>query len=103
MPEGRRPRGLTPCPRSGAAAKSARLRRRRNGPEELPHVRGQGQWPGGPTPHPRSGAAAERTYLTPKARGRGREEQPHLQGAVAEQGQEGLEELFHVQGQKGRR
>ena len=103
MPEGRRPRGVTPRPRSGAAAESARLRRRRNGQEELPHDRGQGQWPGGPTPRPRSGAAAERTYLTPKARGRGREEQPHLQGAVAARGQEGLEELFHVQGQKGRR
>ena len=36
MPEGRRPRGVTPHPRSGAAAKSARLKRRRNGREELP-------------------------------------------------------------------
>ena len=25
IPEGRRPRGVTPCPRSGAAAESARL------------------------------------------------------------------------------
>ena len=40
---------------------------------------------------------------TPEARGSGQEEQPHLQGAVAAQVQEGLEELFHVQGQKGRR
>ena len=42
MPEGRRPRGVTPHPRSGAAAKSARLRQRRNGREELPksEVRG---------------------------------------------------------------
>ena len=40
MPEGRRPRGVTPRPRSGAAAKSTRLRWRRNGPEELPHVQG---------------------------------------------------------------
>ena len=39
----------------------------------------------------------------PEARGSGWEEQPHLQGAVAEWAQEGLEELFHVQGQKGRR
>ena len=37
----------------------------------------------------------------PKARGWGWEEQPHLQGVVAEQVQEGLEEVFHVQGQKG--
>ena len=31
MPEGRRPRGVTPCPKSGAAAESARLQLRRNG------------------------------------------------------------------------
>ena len=45
MPEGRRPRGVTPHPRSGAAAKSARLRQRRNGREELPksEVRGGGR------------------------------------------------------------
>ena len=30
------------------------------------------------------------------------EEQPHLQGLVAVRAQEGLEELFHIQGQKGR-
>ena len=40
--------------------------------------------------------------MTPEARGGGREEQSHLQGAVAERPQEGLEELFHIQGQKGR-
>ena len=39
----------------------------------------------------------------PKARGGGQEEQPHVQGAVAARAQEGLEELFHVQGQKGQR
>ena len=38
----------------------------------------------------------------PEARGRGREEKPHLQEVVAARLQEGLEELFHVQGQKGR-
>ena len=48
-----------------------------------------------------SAPVAGRTYPTPKARDRGREGQPHLQGAVAAQVQEGLEELFHVQGQKG--
>ena len=57
--------------------------------------------PRGGTPRPRSGAAAGRSYPTPEARGGGREKQPHLQGTVAAQGQEGLEELFHVQGQKG--
>ena len=56
MPEGRWPRGLTPRPRSGAAAESARLRRCRNGPEQLP---------------------------ISKVRGGGREELPHVQGAVA--------------------
>ena len=47
--------------------------------------------------------AAERSYLTSEVRGCGREELPHLQGAAAARAQEGLEELFHVQGQKGRR
>ena len=42
MPEGRRPRGVTPRPRSGAAAESTRLRRRRNRREALPRVGGQG-------------------------------------------------------------
>ena len=34
-------------------------------------------------------------------RGGGREDQPHVQGAVAAQVQEGLEELLHIQGQEG--
>ena len=63
----------------------------------------EGREPRGVTPRPRSGASAERSYPTPEARGGGREEQPHLQGVVAAQVQEGLEELFHIQGQKGRR
>ena len=46
---------------------------------------------------------AERSYPTSEARDGGWEEQPHVQGAVAVQAQEGLEELFHVQGQEGRR
>ena len=37
-----------------------------------------------------------------EVRGSSQEEQPHLQGAVAVRAQEGLEELFHIQGQKGR-
>ena len=37
----------------------------------------------------------------PEARGGGREEQPHVRGAVAAQAQEGLEELSHVEGQEG--
>ena len=39
----------------------------------------------------------------PEAKGCGLEEQPHLQGVVTVRAQEGLEELFHVQGQKGQR
>ena len=89
----------TPCPRGG-------------GQEALPHVRGQGQWPRvqavmaqeqprGATPRPRPGEAARRTYPMPEARGRGRGEEPHLQGAVAARAQEGLEVLFQVQDQKG--
>ena len=45
--------------------------------------------PRGATPCPRPGAAAGRSNPTSK-------------GAVAALVQEGLEELFHVQGQKGR-
>ena len=36
-----------------------------------------------------------------EARGGSQEDLPHLQGVVAEQAQEGLEELFHVPGQMG--
>ena len=57
MPEGQRPRGITPRPRSGAEAESTRLRRgagtaersypaskvRGGSQEELSHVRGQGR------------------------------------------------------------
>ena len=82
-------RGVTPHPRSGAATR-------------------------GVTPHPRSGAVAESARLRPhrksreelpksEVRGGSREDQPHVQGAVAAQAQEGLEELSHVEGQKGRR
>ena len=39
----------------------------------------------------------------PEARDGGWEEQPHVQGAVAAWAQEGLEELFHIQGQEGQR
>ena len=72
------PRGPTPRPRSGAAAKSAWLRRCRKSREELPHVRD-------------SGAVAESARLrrcrksqeelpTSEVRGSGREEPPHIQG-----------------------
>ena len=68
----------------------------------------------GVTPHPRSGADAERSYPASEARGGGweeqrhteardggQEEQPHVQGVVAAQAQEGLEELSHIEGQEG--
>ena len=98
MPQGWRPRGVTPRLRSRAAAESARLQWRRNGKEELLKsevrgggreellhvqvrggVRGQGQGPGGaiphqrgpggPTPHPRPWAAAGRANPTPRSDG----------------------------------
>ena len=75
-------------------------RRTKCGREELPRIRGQGQKPGGS--HARR-AAAKRNYPMSEARGSGREEQPHVQGAVAARAQEGLEELSHVEGQEGRR
>ena len=47
------------------------------------------------------GAVAKRTYVS-EVRGGGREELPHVQGAVAAWVQESLEELLHVQGQEWR-
>ena len=46
-------------------------------------------------------AAAKRSYPMSEVRGSGRKELPHVQGAVAAQVQEGLEELFHIQGREG--
>ena len=73
----------------------------KHGREELPHVRGQGAAQRS-YPRLRPGEAAGRSYLTTEVRGGSREEQPHIQGAMAEWAQEGREELFHVQGQEGR-
>ena len=45
----------------------------------------------------------KRVYIyipKPEVRGGGQEEQPHIQGVVAALAQEGLEELFYVQGQE---
>ena len=50
-----------------------------------------------------SAGAAGKSYPMPEARGGGREKQPHVEGAVTARAQEGLEELFQVQGQEGRR
>ena len=86
MAEVRGEAGRTPCPKGGSQ-------------EELPYIRGQGQRPR--VPGCDGTGMAERSYPTSEARGGGREEQPHVQGAVAARAQEGLEELFHVQGQEG--
>ena len=69
------PRGATPHPTSGVATESARMRWRRSGQEELPHVRGQGPQPRQATP---------------------------VGAVVAAQAPEGREELLHIQGQEGR-
>ena len=62
---------------------------------------GRRSYPMPPRPRPR--AAAGRSNPTPEIRGGGQEDQPHVQGAVAAWAQDGLEELFHVQGQEGQR
>ena len=51
----------------------------------------------------RLGAEAEGRYPASKARGGGREEGTQVQGAVAARALEGLEDLFHSQGQEGQR
>ena len=53
--------------------------------------------PRGATLHLRSGVVAGRRYPPPEARSGGREEQPHVQGAVASRAQEGREELLYIQ------
>ena len=73
MSEGRQQRGVTTCPRSGQR-------------QRVPGCDGTGM--------------AERSYPTSEVRGSGREEQPQVQRVVAVRAQEGLEELFHVQGQE---
>ena len=41
------------------------------------------------------------SYPVSEVRGGGREDQPHIQGAVAERAQEGLEELSYIESQEG--
>lgn len=52
-------------------------------------------------PRPRPGAAARRRNPMPEARGSSREDQPHVQGAVAAWAQAGLEELSMLKVRKG--
>ena len=68
------------------------------GQEELPKVRGQGQKLGGPHAQ---GVAAKKSYPTSEARGGGREELPHIKGALDVWVQEGLKGLFHVKIRRG--
>ena len=64
-------------------------------------VQGQEWQPGRATPCPRSGVAAGRSYPTSKVRGGSREELLRVQGALAAQAREGLDELSHVESQEG--
>ena len=50
---------------------------------------------------PEARAATGSSNPTPQARGCGQEGQPHVQGVVAVQAQEGLEEPSHIDGQEG--
>ena len=58
--------------------------------------------PRGAIPRSMSGGAMVRSYPTSEARGGSQEKQPHVQGVVTAYEQEGLEELFHIQGLEGR-
>ena len=105
MPEGRRPRGVNRRLTSGREAESARLRRHRNGREELPLFGGQGPaarrspatevrggderrypasevrvWEERATSLLRSGGAADLCFPTSEVRWGGREELPRVRG-----------------------
>ena len=119
---------------SQAAAASALSMAERSYP--MSEVKGSGlecqaamaqEWPRGATPHPRPEAVpershptsevrggGERSHLAPKARGSGREEQPHARGqgwrpggatpcprSSGCAGAGGLEEPSHAEGQEG--
>ena len=97
MPDWWRPRGITPLPRSGAEAGRTPCLKG-SGQEELPYVQSQGQQLR--LPGCDGTGMAERSHPATEVRGSGREEPPHIQGAVAAQAQEGLEELSHVEDQE---
>ena len=83
MPEGQQPRGVTLRPTSGAATSEVRGIGQVSYPES--EAKGRG-WEQPPTPEARSGSW---------------EEQPHVQGAIAAQSQESVNELSHIEGQEG--
>ena len=87
--QGQKP-GRPHAPRAGAKRSYPTSKFRGGGREEIPHA-----------PSPRPGVGSGRSYPMPKARDGGWEDQPHVQGAVAAWGQEGLEELSHLEGQEG--
>ena len=125
LPRCRNARGATPRQRSGRGGAAERRdpasEVRGSGQEKLPHApnaRGQGWRMGGATHAQDQGRRGEELPASevrgdgredlphapkPEAKGSGREEQLHVQGAVAAWAQEGLEELSHVEGQEGRR
>ena len=70
------------CDGAGMAERSYHESEVRSGGQELQAAPEQEQLRG-VTPRLNSGAEAGRSYPPPKARGGGREEQPHIQGAVA--------------------
>ena len=87
--------GRTPCPKGGAQEElpdaGGQGQRPRvpgcDGREELPPIQGRGRGAAErsyPTPpHQGPGAAARRSNPMPEARGGGREDQHHVQGAMA--------------------
>ena len=92
--QGWRPRGATPCPRSGAVAERSYPKSEVRGGDERSY----------PASEVRGSSQKEIPHAPkPEARGGSWEDQPHVQGAVAARAQEGLEELSHVDGQEGQR
>ena len=95
------------CDGTGTAGRSYPASEvRGDGREEIPHgpkpeVRG-GDVRSYPVSEVRGGGWEELPHAPmPEARGSGREDQPHIQGAMAARAQEGLEELSHIEGQEG--
>ena len=86
-----RPRGASPCPRSGAEAGRTPCPKG-SGQEELPHVQGQGQQPR--VPDCDCAGMTEKSYPASEVRGGGPEEIPSIRG----QGRR-REELPFVRGQ----
>ena len=104
--QGRRPKGVIPCPRSELVAKSARLQQHRNSWEKLPHFQGQGQWPGGVTPRPSSsgcaGARGPRGAI-PRSRSRGAVVRRYSSSKVRSSALlcwSSCEEIPHIQGKR---